>query len=82
MKDNKVTINAEKFAFKFMDAFLSKNEKSEDIQRATKEALAVYLTAYYVVKDFNNLESSFFNEKNRKKNVSSYQRILSELNKY
>lgn len=82
MKESKVLIDAEKFAFKFMDAFLNENQKSEDVQRAAKEALAAYLTGYYIAEDFNSLENTFFNEKNRKKNISSYQRILSELNKY
>lgn len=81
MNENKTKVDAEKFAYKFMESIQRKDTNKEDIQKAAKEALAAYLTAYYVALDFNKLESNFFNAENRK-NISTYQRILSELNKY
>ncbi|MGW7926444.1 hypothetical protein [Staphylococcus xylosus] len=82
MENKKTNVDAEKFAYKFMESIQRDINNSEDIQKSAKEALAAYLTAYYTVLDFNNLENSFFYEENKKKNVSTYQRILSELNKY
>ena len=43
---------------------------SDDIQKSAKEALAAYLTAYYVALDFNNLENSFFYEEKKKKCIN------------
>ncbi|MCG7338895.1 hypothetical protein BU600_03600 [Staphylococcus arlettae] len=82
MENRKTNVDAEKFAYKFMESIQRDTHGSEDIQKSAKEALAAYLTAYYVALDFNNLENSFFYEEKKKKNVSTYQRILSELNKY
>jgi hypothetical protein len=48
---------------------------------AAKEALAAYLTGYYLIQKFNHLENDFFVEDHAKP-ISKYQRILSELNKY
>lgn len=81
MEIKKTNVDAEKFAYKFMESIQRDINNSEDIQKSAKEALASYLTAYYVALDFNNLENSFFYEE-KKKNISTYQRILSELNKY
>jgi hypothetical protein len=51
------------------------------METAAKEALAAYLTGYYLIQKFNHMENDFFVEDHAKP-VSKYQRILSELNKY
>lgn len=48
---------------------------------AAKEALAAYLSAYYLIQNFNKIENEFFSEEDTR-HKSNYQRILSELNNY
>lgn len=80
--DQQTRIDAEKFAFHFMDS-VKRDDKvvSEDPSAAAKEALATYLEAYYLAQRFNNLENNFFTDENHHK-PSAYQKILSELNQY
>ncbi|MGO2083045.1 hypothetical protein [Vagococcus sp.] len=79
--EKQVKIDPEKFAYHFMDTVNRPTMKTEDMEDAAKEALAAYLTAYYIAQRFNNLENDFFIE-NHEKHVSTYQKILSELNQY
>lgn len=74
-------INAENFAYHFMDSINRNDIKKDNMEEAAKEALASYLTAYYLATRFNNLENKFFDEKHLHK-VSAYQKILQELNQY
>lgn len=66
MEIKKTNVDAEKFAYKFMESIQRDINNSEDIQKSAKEALASYLTAYYVALDFNNLENSFFMKRRKK----------------
>lgn len=81
MKEKQVKINAEEFAYRFMETVQRSNLNVEDMEKASKEALAAYLTGYYLIQKFNHLENDLFIE-DHKKPVSKYQQILSELNKY
>ncbi|MDW8546691.1 hypothetical protein [Staphylococcus pseudoxylosus] len=67
MEIKKTNVDAEKFAYKFMESIQRDINNSEDIQKSAKEALASYLTAYYVALDFNNLENSFFMKRRKKR---------------
>lgn len=81
MTEEQVKIKAEEFAYRFMETVHRPEITIEDMEKTAKEALAAYLTAYYLIQKFNHLENDFFIE-NHKKPTSKYQQILSELNKY
>lgn len=81
MTDQQIKIDPEKFAYHFMNTIERPEVDSEHLEVAAKESLAAYLTAYYLAQRFNNLENNFFVD-NQEKHVSTYQRILSELNQY
>ncbi|MBV7390831.1 MULTISPECIES: hypothetical protein [Enterococcus] len=80
MQDQQTKIDPEKFAYHFMDS-LTIDFSTKKTEAAAKEALAGYLSAYYLAQRFNNLENDFFNEETGKP-MSTYQKILSELNQY
>lgn len=81
MVEKQTKIDAEKFAYQFMNSMQRAKVPTDEMETAAKEALAAYLTAYYLAQRFNNLENNFF-EENHQRPVSAYQRILSELNQY
>lgn len=80
MREQQTKIDPEKFAYHFMDS-IDINIVGKKTEDAAKEALAAYLSAYYLAQRFNNLENEFFTEETGKP-VSTYQKILSELNQY
>ncbi|HCM88459.1 MULTISPECIES: hypothetical protein [Vagococcus] len=79
--ENQTKIDPEKFAYHFVDTIKRPNMGTEEMEKAAKESLAAYLTAYYIAQRFNNLENNFFKEEQHHE-VSTYQKILSELNQY
>ncbi|EJQ04578.1 hypothetical protein CN445_29930 [Bacillus cereus] len=81
MTEQQTKIDPEKFAYHFMNTINLPKINTENMEAAAKEALAAYLSAYYLIQRFNHLENDFFIEE-QTKFVSNYQRILSELNKY
>ncbi|PWG00176.1 hypothetical protein [Levilactobacillus bambusae] len=90
MTDNQINrthIDPEKFAFHFLDS-LQKEAPHGDIEQLAKQRLAAYLSAYYLIEDFNNLENKSFNSAdNNDETLShlSYSALLeriSQLNKY
>lgn len=81
MSEQQTKIDPEKFAYHFMDTMEKTDFSTKEMEVAAKESLAAYLTAYYLVQRFNKLENNFFTEDNHHK-VSTYQKILSELNQY
>ncbi len=81
MSEQQIKIDPEKFAYHFMDAIEKPDVSTKEMEVAAKESLAAYLTAYYLAQRFNTLENSFFTEDKHHK-VSTYQKILSELNQY
>ncbi|KRO15564.1 hypothetical protein [Lacticaseibacillus saniviri] len=79
----RLNIDPEKFAYKFLDAIsIDISPDKVDVEKASKEALAAYLSAYYLADRFNHTENSFFADPDTHVAQSSYQRILSELNQY
>jgi len=82
MAEKQTKIDPETFAYHFMDTIAhSAASADEDMEKAAKESLAAYLTAYYIAQRFNHLENTFFEETHHH-SVSTYQKILSELNQY
>jgi len=81
MIEKQTQIDAEKFAYQFMNSLQRPEVQTEEMETAAKESLAAYLTAYYLAQRFNKLENTFF-EENHQQRTSAYQRILSELNHY
>lgn len=80
MADQQTKIDPETFAYHFMET-TNPTVDTDTMEDAAKQALAAYLSAYYLIKRFNNLENDFFVE-DHSKPISEYQNILSELNKY
>ncbi|MGM0216313.1 hypothetical protein [Enterococcus sp. AZ109] len=81
MQDQQTKIDPETFAYHFMDTIKRPAIDKEEMEDAAKEALAAYLSAYYLAQRFNNLENEFFVDDHTKP-ISTYQKILSELNQY
>lgn len=81
MSEQQIKIDPETFAYHFMDSIKRPAVDTENTEVAAKEALAAYLSAYYLAQRFNHLENDFF-VNNHEKPISTYQKILSELNQY
>ena len=81
MTEQQTKIDPEKFAYHFMETIHRPEIDKENMEGAAKEALAAYLTCYYLIQKFNHMENDFFVEDHGKP-ISKYRRILSELNKY
>lgn len=58
---DRTLIDPEKFAAGFADASASPTDTQEDVVKAAKKYLLNYLTALYLVKDFNAVEKKNFN---------------------
>ena len=83
MANQRMQIDPEKFAAQFMATVnITLDPDKSNMESATKEALAAYLSAYYLAQRFNNTENEFFADPDRNKKTSGYQRILGELNQY
>lgn len=81
MVEKQTKINPEEFAYHFMNTVKDLEINQDEMEKAAKESLAAYLTAYYIAQRFNHLENSFFSEETHQKG-STYQKILSQLNQY
>ncbi|EOT46626.1 MULTISPECIES: hypothetical protein [Enterococcus] len=79
--DKQTKIDPEIFAYNFMKTIHRPEIEKKDMEVAAKEALAAYLSAYYLIQNFNKIENEFFSEEDTR-HKSNYQRILSELNNY
>ncbi|MFT8858662.1 hypothetical protein [Schleiferilactobacillus harbinensis] len=83
MAQERVQIDPQKFAEQFLNTLnIDVQPKEQNLESAAKQALAAYLSAYFLAERFNSTENSFFVDKDNKGIKSSYQRILSELNDY
>lgn len=83
MNNQRLQIDPEQFALNFIKSLnIQMSPEKVDIEAASKEALAVYLSAFYLAERFNSTENKFFEDPDQSGIRSSYQRILSELNKY
>lgn len=54
-------IDPEKFALSFADSTTKQSDKNAEVVSSAKQYLLDYLTAYYLVKDFNTVEAENFN---------------------
>jgi hypothetical protein len=81
--NKKMKIDPEKFAYHFVDS-LQKREADHDIEKVAKERLAAYLSAYFLIEQFNELESKRFQEAEKKhEDLShmSYVELLKQISK-
>ncbi|HAT54966.1 MAG TPA: hypothetical protein DCW31_06985 [Lactobacillus sp.] len=78
-------IDPEKFAYNFVNS-LTPTEPGDDIERTAKKRLAAYLSAYYLIEQFNDLESTIFPTETEKERAnipySALLERLTNLNKY
>ncbi|MFV5782402.1 hypothetical protein ACHLJU_00395 [Pediococcus acidilactici] len=81
MENEQIKIDAEKFAYHFMDSIDVPNEKSKFEDNA-KNKLIAFLSAFYLIKKFNAMEKQVFNKKDieKVKNMS-YKQLLEEVSR-
>lgn len=60
MKRDRIEIDQEKFAYNFINTI--DFDKTNDIEKAAKERLIAYLSAYYLIEKFNEVEGKDFNK--------------------
>ncbi|ERL65051.1 hypothetical protein [Schleiferilactobacillus shenzhenensis] len=83
MPQERVQIDPQQFAEQFLSTLnIDVQPRDQDLESAAKQALAAYLSAYFLAERFNSTENTFFVDKGNQGIKSSYQRILSELNDY
>lgn len=63
-------INPEKFAYNFATVARQMNYSEQELIPKAKKFLLSYLTAYYLIGDFNKLEETEFDGKNKLSNLS------------
>lgn len=64
---DRVLIDPAKFAIEFAESISKKDVASSEILNEAKKYLLSYLTAFYLIEDFNKMENSNFNSENEKK---------------
>lgn len=64
---DRVLIDPAKFAIEFTESISKKDVASSEILNEAKKYLLSYLTAFYLIEDFNKMENSNFNSENEKK---------------
>ncbi|QLL73523.1 hypothetical protein [Lactobacillus crispatus] len=60
MANNGLHIDPEKFAFEFAKVARKMNYKNSDLIPEAKKFLLSYLSAYYLISDFNKIEQTDF----------------------
>ena len=63
-------MNPEKFAYNFATVARQMNYSNQELIPEAKKFLLSYLTAYYLIGDFNKLEETDFNGKNKLSDLS------------
>ncbi|WP_432737335.1 hypothetical protein OS787_02520 [Pediococcus pentosaceus] len=63
---DRVLIDPAKFAIEFDESISKKDVASSEILNEAKKYLLSYLTAFYLIEDFNKMENSNFNSENEK----------------
>ena len=66
MANNGLHIDPEKFAFEFAKVARKMDYKNSDLIPEAKKFLLSYLSAYYLVGDFNKIEQTDFKNANNK----------------
>ncbi|KRK47421.1 hypothetical protein [Secundilactobacillus kimchicus] len=83
---DRAMIDPEKFALGFANSNLAAGAEPSEVVAEAKKYLLSYLTAYYLVADFNGIESQNFNSPEEKpfKDLTFDELIdrVSQLNKY
>ncbi|WP_440964410.1 hypothetical protein [Pediococcus pentosaceus] len=64
---DRVLIDPAKFAIELAESISKKDVASSEILNEAKKYLLSYLTAFYLIEDFNKMENSNFNSENEKK---------------
>lgn len=84
--DDRTIIDPQRFSVKFAQVAIINNFKNDELAKEAKRFLLSYLTAYYLVGDFNAIEKENFGTANTEKfKDMSFDELLkrvSELNKY
>lgn len=84
--EERTLIDGQEFAMRFAQAAVQENYRDAELTMAAKKFLLSYLTAYYLVDDFNSIErTNFTSEDTKKFKDMSFEELLkrvSELNKY
>ncbi|EOR85051.1 hypothetical protein ACPBEH_03025 [Latilactobacillus sp. 5-91] len=81
MNNKKINIDPEKFAYHFIDSIAVPNEKDQ-MEKNAKNKLVGFLTAYYLINNFNQMENGMFDQvKAKKVENMSYKELLEEVSK-
>ncbi|WP_076459840.1 hypothetical protein [Limosilactobacillus caccae] len=84
--EERTLIDGQEFAMRFAQVAVRENYRDAELTMAAKKFLLSYLTAYYLVDDFNSIErTNFTSEDTKKFKDMSFDELLkrvSELNKY
>lgn len=65
--DDRTLIDSGKFAMNFAEAISRKDVDNSEVLDEAKKYLLSYLTAYYLIEDFNKIEKTNFNSTDEKK---------------
>lgn len=84
--NNRTLIDPQKFALHFAQTAVAKDVKSNELVKEAKKFLMGYLTAYYLVDDFNAIERQNFGKADAKKfedmTFAELLACVKKLNKY
>lgn len=84
--DERTFIDPKDFSLRFAQTAVEKKVQNDELVKAAKKFLLSYLTAYYLVDDFNGIERQNFGTADAKKfkdmTFSELLERVSELNKY
>ncbi|QEA59457.1 hypothetical protein FGL74_06995 [Leuconostoc koreense] len=84
MKNKQLHIDPEKFALQFLESF-KLNFDTKNLEGMAKQQLAAYLSAYFLVEKFNEIESKNFDQSQPSLSDLGFDELLkhvSELNNY
>lgn len=84
--NDRTLIDPQKFALRFAQTAVAKGTENDQLVHEAKKFLTGYLTAYYLVEDFNSIErKNFGSDKAKKFEDMTFEELLErvkELNKY
>lgn len=78
MANDRLHIDPEKFAFEFAKISREMNYKDGDLIKEAKKFLLSYLSAYYLIGDFNKIEQTEFKGPN---NEISFDKLVKQIQK-
>lgn len=84
--DKRTLIDPQKFALRFAQTAVAQGLKNDELVKGAKKFLMSYLTAYYLVEDFDSIERKNFGKDDAKKfEDMTFEELLErvkDLNKY